>query len=128
MTKELLNQLKDFEIFVERMEKFIIQIKSDEKFINLDPNFKNYDLRDKDGDVFELPCTIEDYFSLWQDVLIAYKRFQNEKDSKLRDAKGYNYFFFDLYWNDVRDKYPSAYYQDEFFVVNFDDEKGIYYK
>lgn len=29
MTKELLNQLKDFEIFVERMEKFIIQIKSD---------------------------------------------------------------------------------------------------
>ena len=126
MKKELLKQLEDFEIFVERMEKFVDEIKSDEILLNLDPNFDHYDLRTKDGDIFCLPNTLQDYLDMWKCVAQCSRDYYIETDVEKRELYGMNEFFFDLYWNDVKGN--SAYYQDEVFWVEFDDQKGIVYK
>lgn len=125
MKKELLKQLEDFEIFVERMEKFVEEIKSDEIILNLDSNFNHYDLRTKDGDCFPLPNTLQDYLDMWKCVAQCAHEYYTETDLDKREL-GCNEFFFDLYWNETKSN--TAYYQDEVFWVEFDDQKGIVYK
>ena len=68
MTKELLNQLKDFEIFVERLEKFIEEIKSDKTLQEAGFKLKDMDFRTKDDAIFPIPTKLEDYFDIWKDV------------------------------------------------------------
>ena len=125
MKKDLLNQLKDFEIFVERLEKFVNDVKTDDTLKNLDLDFNNYDLRDRNGNVFLLPFYLEDYFEIWKHVKECYQRFLDSDDATI-ERYGYDYEFFDLYWDCKEDK--SAYYQDETFCVDFDKNKGIYFK
>lgn len=126
MKKELLKQLEDFEIFMEKMEKFVDEIKSDEILLDFDSNFDHYDLRTKDGDIFWLPNTLQDYLDMWKCVAQCSRDYYIETDLEKRELYGMNEFFFDLYWNDVKGN--SAYYQDEVFWVEFDDQKGIVYK
>lgn len=125
MTKELLSQLKDFEIFAERMEKFVEEIKTDKVLNKAGFKLEDMDLRTKDGEIFSIPTKLEDYFDLWNEVKKCANDFFMEKDIEKRDMWGLNEFFFDLYWNDIAGK--SAYYQDMVFWVFFDDEKGFCY-
>ena len=110
MTKELLNQLQPFEIFVERMEKFVEEIKTDEVLKKAGFKLEDMDLRTKDGEIFPIPTKLEDYFDLWKEVKSCADDFYKEKDIEKRDIWGLSEFFFDLYWNDVAGN--SAYYQD----------------
>lgn len=125
MTKELLNQLQPFEIFVEKMEEFVEEIKFDNGLQKAGFKLEDMDLRTKDGEIFPIPTKLEDYFDLWKEVRRCADDFFMEKDTEKRDVWGLNEFFFDLYWNDV--EHNSAYYQDMVFWVFFDDSKGICY-
>lgn len=126
MKKKTLDQLKDFEIFVERMEKFVDDLKSDEVLKKLDRNFDHYDLRTNDGDIFPLPNTLQDYFDMWRCVAQYAHEYYTEPDLGKRELYGMDEFFFDLYWNDIKGN--SAYYQDEVFWIRFDNVKGICYQ
>lgn len=126
MTKELLNQLQPFEIFVERMEKFVEEIKTDEVLKKAGFKLEDMDLRTKDGDIFSIPTKLEDYFDLWKEVKSCADDYYKEPDIDKREIWGLNEFFLDLYWNDVAGN--SAYYQDMVFWVFFDDTKGIHYE
>lgn len=126
MTRQLIYQLKDFEIFVERLEKFVNDVKKDEELIANDSDFTHYDLRNKDGDPFRLPRHLEDYFDMWEDVKKCYSAFMLEENQEKIENIGMNWTFFDLYWNDIENN--SAYYQGDAFAVYFDRVKGIYYE
>ena len=115
MTKEMLNEMKDFELFVEKMEKFVGDIKADEVLKNAGMEIKYMDLRTFDGEIFSLPNDLEDYFDMWQEIKGYYKKFKNDENAM-------DEFFFDLYWNDVEAN--SAYFQDYAFWVGF-DQQGI---
>lgn len=118
MKKELLKQLEDFEIFVERMEKFVERITEEnkEEYMMVDFDLRTPQPFDTE---FDLPKQLEDYFPMWNLIQEAYNKFKNDENAA-------NEFFFDLYWNDVNSK--TAYYHDECFYVEFDDKKGIVYK
>lgn len=118
MKKETLEQLEDFEIFVERMEKFVERITEEnkEEYMMVDFDLRTPQPFDTE---FSLPSKLEDYFPMWELVQKAYNKFKCDENA----ADG---FFFDLYWNDASSK--TAYYHDEVFWVEFDDTKGIVYK
>lgn len=125
MTIELLNQLKDFEIFVERLEKFIEEIKSDKTLQEAGFKLEDMDFRTKDNEIFPIPTKLEDYFDIWKDVKECANNYYSEKDLEKREVWGLSEYFLDLYWNDVKGN--TAYYQDMVFWVYFSDEKGICY-
>lgn len=125
MTKEMLDQIKNFEIFVERLEAFVEEIKSDEVLKKAGFKLEEMDLRTKDGDIFPIPQKLEDYFEIWSCVKDCADDYFKEPDIEKREIWGLNEFFLDLYWNDIEGK--SAYYQDMVFWVFFDDAKGIVY-
>lgn len=126
----MLNELKDFEIFVERMEKFVNDVKSDPIFIRLDPEFKNYDLRSPslnmpDNEIFPLPTKLQDYFTMWQHICEKAEEYKNEKSLGISGMRLADWVFFDLYWNDTNEN--NAYYQEECFSLWFTDD-GITYE
>ena len=125
MTIELLNQLKDFEIFVERLEKFIEEIKTDKTLQEAGFKLEDMDFRTKDDEIFPIPTKLEDYFEIWKDVKECANNYYSEKDLQKREIWGLSEYFLDLYWNDVAGN--TAYYQDMVFWVYFSDEKGICY-
>lgn len=125
MTKELLDQLQPFEIFVEKMEKFVEEIKTDEVLKKAGFKLEDMDLRTKNADIFSIPINLEDYFDIWKCILDAADDCYMEQSVAKREICGLDEFFFDLYWNDVEGN--SAYYQDMVFWVYFSDEKGICY-
>lgn len=120
MKKELLKQLEDFEIFVERMEKFVERITEENKdeYMMVDFDLRTPQPFDTE---FRLPNKLEDYFPMWELVQKAYERFKSDENAP-------DCFFFDLYWNDLNSSPKSAYYHDECFWVEFNDQKGIVYK
>lgn len=125
MTAELLEQLKDFEIFVERLEKFIGDIKANETFNKQGFKLEDMDLRTKDDTLFSIPTKLEDYFEIWENVKEYANNYYSEKDLQKREVWGLNEHYIDLYWNDVKGN--TAYYIGMAFWVYFSDEKGIYY-
>lgn len=125
MTIELLNQLKDFEIFVERLEKFIEKIKTDKILQVAGFKLEDMDFRTKDDAIFPIPTKLEDYFDIWKDVKDCANDYYSEKDLEKREVWGVSEYFLDLYWNDVKGN--TAYFQDMVFWVYFSDEKGICY-
>jgi len=125
MTIELLNQLKDFEIFVERLEKFIEEIKTDKILQVAGFKLEDMDFRTKDDAIFTIPTKLEDYFDIWKDVKDCANDYYSEKDLEKKEVWGLNEYFLDLYWNDVKGN--TAYFQDMVFCVYFSDEKGICY-
>jgi hypothetical protein len=126
MTTALINQLKPFEIFVERLESFVNKVKTDEILKKAGFKICDMDLRTKDGDIFSIPEKLEDYFDIWACVKQYADDYFSEPDLQKREIWGMNEFFFDLYWNDIEGK--SAYYQDMVFWVFFDDKEGICYE
>lgn len=119
MTPALLEQFKGFEVFAEKMESIVEEVKKnhlkDDKGNTYD--FKDFDLRDdKIGMIDTMPSTLEDYLSLWRYV-------QERFNDYLLDGKEYMYF--DVYWNDA--KANSAYFDDLTLWIYFDSEFGIYY-
>ena len=130
MTSEMLNELKDFEIFVERVEKFVNKVKSDPILIGLDPEFKDYDMRSPssnmtDSQIFPLPTKLQDYFPMWQHICERKEECKNESLDE-RERRGLDWVFFDLFWNDTKEK--SAYYQDECLSLWFTDDGNITYE
>ena len=125
MTIELISQLKDFEIFVERLEKFIEEIKANKTLQEAGFKLEDMDFRTKDDAIFSIPTKLEDYFEIWKDVKECANSYYSEKDFEMMEIWGANEYFLDLYWNDVAGH--TAYYQDMVFWVYFSNEKGICY-
>ena len=121
MTKEMLNELEQFEIFVEKMECLVQEIKNDEGVKSGKYKFEHFDLRftaSDNGDIFSVPTKLEDYFELWQFVKERQQMYlNNEKDA--------NELFFDVWWNDVEGN--SAYYDNKVLWVFFHDNDKIEY-
>ena len=110
MTLELQNQLKPFEIFAEKMEAIVEEI-------------KNGHLSDEDGNsnIISLPMNIEDYFDIWKYVKARYEEYRADYENPLTP----NEMFFDVYWNNVEAN--AAFYEDVTLWIFFDYEYGIYY-
>ena len=126
MTIELQNQLKPFEIFAEKMEAIVEEIKnghlSDEDGNTF--RIEDFDLRnDEDGDsnIISLPMNIEDYFDIWKYVKARYEEYCADCENPLMP----NEMFFDVYWNNVEAN--AAFYEDVTLWIFFDYEYGIYY-
>ena len=126
MTLELQNQLKPFEIFAEKMEAIVEEIKN-EHLSDEDGNtfrIEDFDLRnDEDGDsnIISLPMNIEDYFDIWKYVKARYEEYRADCENPLMP----NEMFFDVYWNNVEAN--SAFYEYVTLWIFFDYEYGIYY-
>jgi hypothetical protein len=124
MTTELIGQLKDFEIFVEKIEKMCEEVK-ESHLVDKDGNkyqYNHFDLRDNNGYVVPLPKnSLEDYFEIWNYVQERYKKYLDDYDNPIIP----NAMYLDLYWNDVENN--CAYYDDLAIWIYFDYEYGIYY-
>ena len=125
MTKELLNQLKPFEIFVEKMEAIVEEVKKNHLTDDEGNTYKleHFDLRDDViGSVDSLPLKLEDYFGLWNYVKGRYEEYLASCENPLIP----NEMFFDVYWNNVEAN--SAFFDDVTLWIFFDYEYGIYYQ
>lgn len=124
MTKELLNQLKPFEIFVEKMEAIVEEVKKNHLTDDEGNTYKleDFDLRDDVvGSVDSLPLKLEDYFGLWKYVKSRYEEYLASCENPLMP----NEMYFDVYWNNVEAN--SAFFDDVTLWIYFDYEFGIYY-
>ena len=122
MTIELQNQLKPFEIFMEKMEVIVEAIKNNEENIKNGWGVERFDLRDDAiGMVGTIPTTIKEYAELWDYVLERYNEYLASYENPLMP----NEMFFDVYWNDPEAN--RAEYDDLTLWIFFDYEYGIYY-
>lgn len=122
MTIELQNQLKPFEIFMEKMEVIVEAIKNDEENIKNGWGIERFDLRDDAiGMVDGIPTTIKEYAELWDYVQERYKEYLASCENPLMP----NEMFFDVYWNDPEAN--RAEYDNLTLWIFFDYEYGIYY-
>lgn len=124
MTKELLNQLKPFEIFVEKMEAIVEEVKKNHLTDDEGNTYKleDFDLRDDViGSVDSLPLKLEDYFGLWNYVKGRYEEYLASCENPLMP----NEMYFDVYWNNVEAN--SAFFDNLTLWIYFDYEFGIYY-
>lgn len=119
MTKEMLNALEDFEIFIERVEGLLNEIKTDPAVVKGNCDYNHFDLRTYDGEIFSLPSTLRDYLEMWEYVCERYNMF-------LANDKNPDEMFFDVYFNDV--EVNSAFYDNKAMWVFFDKEKGFSYE
>lgn len=125
MTKELLNQLKPFEIFVEKMEAIVEEVKKNHLTDDEGNTYKleHFDLRDDEiGNVDSLPLKLEDYFGLWNYVKGRYEEYLASCENPLMP----NEMYFDVYWNNVEAN--AAFFDDVTLWIFFDYEYGIYYQ
>jgi hypothetical protein len=80
MTPNLLEQFRDFEIFAEKMEEIVEEIKRSH-LTDEDGNIyelKDFDLRSFkgiDSVIYTLPKTLEDYMNLWNYVQEEFKEY-----------------------------------------------------
>lgn len=122
MTIELQNQLKPFEIFMEKMEVIVEAIKNDEENIKNGWGIERFDLRDDKIGMFDgIPTTIKEYAELWDYVQERYKEYLADCENPLMP----NEMFFDVYWNDPEAN--RAEYDNLTLWIFFDYEYGIYY-
>lgn len=128
MTKEMQDQLQPFEIFIERMEQFVEDVKNyhlTDEAGNV-YNLKDFDIRDTskspDSVEFALPTSLEEYLEIWRYVQSQYEKYLQNYDN----ISYPNAMFFDLYWNDVEAN--SAFYDNLAIWIYFDYEFGIYYE
>jgi len=122
MKQNTLNQMKDFEIFVEKMENLVEEVKKNH-LIDKDGyqyRIEDFDLRDIECDTYKLPFNnkLSDYFEMWEKV-------QDKFDEYIADNDAANEMFFDLYWNNVKEN--AAYFDGLALWIFFDNEYGIFY-
>ena len=122
MRQELIESIHSFENFVEKMDEFVLKIKTDSDLNNLDIDFNNYDFRTKDGDIFPLPFDLSEFFPLYKCVIENAEKFFQEEDPQKKEQMG-NEMLFDLYWNDQANN--SANYQDCVFWVTFNENETL---
>ena len=122
MTREMLDKLHGFEIFVEKLEEVIEELKRthlcdvEGHIYHID----QFDLRDDQiGQVDSIPKTIEDYARIWNYVEQRYKEYLDDYNNTNISSE----MFFDVYWNGDN----AAFYDDLTLWINFDYEYGIYY-
>jgi len=124
MTIELINQFRDFEIFAEKMEEIVEEVKKHHLKDN-DGNtykFEHFDLRDDViGCIGSLPTTINDYANLWYYVQERYNEYLSDCENPLMP----NEMYFDVYYNNV--ELNSAFFDDLTLLIYFDYEYGIFY-
>ena len=124
MTTELINQFIGFEIFAEKMEEIVEEVK---KYHLKDDDgntykFEHFDLRDDViGSIDSLPTTIKDYAHLWDYVQQRYNEYLYDCENPLMP----NEMYFDVYWNNVESN--SAFFDDLTLWIYFDYEYGIFY-
>lgn len=125
MTPNLLEQFRDFEIFAEKMEEIVEEIKRSH-LTDEDGNIyelKDFDLRDDViGSVDSLPTTIKDYAYLWDYVQNRYKEYLADCENPLMP----NEMYFDVYWNNIEGN--AAFYDNLTLWIFFDYEYGIFYE
>lgn len=124
MTIDLINKFRDFEIFAEKMEEIVEEVKNSH-LKDDDGNtykFEHFDLRDDViGSIDSLPTTIKDYAHLWDYVQQRYNEYLSDCENPLMP----NEMYFDVYWNNVESN--SAFFDDLTLWIYFDYEYGIYY-
>ena len=124
MTTELINQFRDFEIFAEKMEEIVEEVKNSH-LKDDDGNtykFEHFDLRDDViGSIDSLPTTIKDYAHLWDYVQQRYNEYLSDCENPLMPSEMY----FDVYWNNVESN--PAFFDDLTLWIYFDYEYGIFY-
>lgn len=124
MSTELLEQMKYFENFTEKMEAFVEEV----KMYHLTDDFGNtyrledFDLRDdRVGMIGVLPKSIKDYADLWEYVWERYNDYLSDYQNPLIPSEMY----LDLYWNDVEAN--RADYDNLAIWIYFDYQYGIFY-
>lgn len=123
MTKEMLEEMKNFEIFVEKMEEIVVAVKTDEINIENGWGVEIFDLRDdKIGLIDSLPKTLKDYAYLWEYVKERFNEYLADYDNPNMP----NDMFFDVYWNDTQAN--RAEFDDLTLRIFFDYQYGIYYQ
>lgn len=128
MTIDLINKFRDFEIFAEKMEEIVEEVRTSH-LKDDDGNtykFEHFDLREEEDDyvfgiVHSLPTTIKDYARLWDYVQKRYNEYLSDHENPLIP----NTMYFDVYWNDVETN--SAFFEDLTIWIYFDYEYGIFY-
>ena len=116
MTRKLLDQTKEFELFAEQVEKFIHKVVMRDEYITSGKyKLEDFDLRTQDT-CFFIPKTIFDYAKMWEYTLDKYNHY---KTNNLHDG-----FYLDVYYNDKADK--TAYYHYLCLWITF-DSNGINY-
>ena len=123
MTKEMLEEMKNFEIFVEKMEEIVVTVKTNKINIENGWGVEVFDLRDdKIGMVDSLPKTLQDYAYLWEYVKERFNEYLADYDNPNKS----NEMFFDVYWNDPQAN--RAEYDYLTLWIFFDYQYGIYYQ
>ena len=124
MRKELLNKLKDFEVFIERLDSLIDEIRQDEEVKNGRRSLDEFDLRFQnvkgDSVVFNIPNTILDFLEIWHWVNSMYNIFLAGKTNEVIP----NEIFLDVYWNNV--DINSAFYEGKTIWIYFEYD-GVHY-
>ena len=126
MTPNLLEQFRDFEIFAEKMEEIVEEVKRSH-LTDEDGNIyelKDFDLRSFEGVdsvIYTLPKTLEDYIHLWDYVQEEFKEYILNCDN----PNCPNEMFFDVYWNNIEGN--AAFYDNLTLWIFFDYEYGIFY-
>lgn len=126
MTTNLQKQLIPFEIFMEKMEKVVEEVKKSHlsdgvtTFELKDFDFRGYDF-ENNSVIFPIPSTLDDYYEMYKFVQENYKLYLENVFSLTIP----NEMYFDLFWNSVETN--SAFYDHLALYIYFDYEFGIYY-
>lgn len=126
MTTKLQNQLIPFEIFMEKMEKVVEEVKKSHlsdgvtTFELKDFDFRSYDF-ENNSVIFPIPSTLDDYYEMYKFVQENYKLYLDN----VFNLTIPNEMYFDLFWNSVVTN--SAFEDNLAFYIYFDYEFGIYY-
>ena len=117
MKKETLEQMRDFEIFVERLEDFIDKIDLDGYPIE-QYDFRMPDINGLNNNIYSIPRTIKDYAEIWQDIIDI----RDNITGYYKQAVG-TCSFLDLYWNDTKENIAD--FANETFWVEYDENGKI---
>ena len=101
MRKDLLNQLSAFEVFIDRFEAIIDEVKNLDKVKNGEVSIKEFDLRcnirPNDPIIFPIPTTILEFLEIWHWVQACHANYLSSIDNDGTPDE----IYLDVFWNDT---------------------------